>query len=586
MVEPVRLTPFGNYVLVDRITSGGMADVFRARVVGIRGFSRTVAIKRIHPHLRERTRFMRMFIDEAKIAARLNHPNIVQILELGEIGRTPFIAMEYVAGRDLFQVMRRLADIGEVCPWPTAVRIAHDLALGLHHAHEFMTPDGRSQEIVHRDVSPRNILIGYDGSVKLTDFGVARARDREEHTEHGVIKGKVRYMSPESALGRTIDRRADVFSLGVVFGETLTMSRLRTGANDMAILLAIRDGQMDTRRFQGLPPELRVVVERALAQDPDQRYPSAEAFRRDLVAAATGPLEPMATAELGQFVRGLFHREYEAEQQRQAEVDTAIAAGAGHRLERVSGPAASAPDEAEKPPDLEGDLATTSLSRLFYDLAVTRRTGRLTLSRKPVLKTVYLRDGNPVFVGSNVERELFGEYLVARGALARPQLQKALDTAAEEGLRLLEALSRLQFLPPHQLFALLADQVRDRLLELFSWPDGVYTFHLGVEPDETGLPLNISTIDLVHEGVLERVPLGVIRRALQPDLRRPLVRTTANYPSGLTFSGREQKLLRRFEEGPVSVAELSRFDGAEEYALRLSYFLVETGLAEHAQRTP
>jgi tRNA A-37 threonylcarbamoyl transferase component Bud32 len=578
MSQPVRLTPFGSYLLVDRITSGGMADVYRARVLGIRGFSRTVAIKRIHPHLLERKRFMRMFIDEAKIAARLHHPNIVQIIELGEIGRSPYIVMEYIAGRDLFQLLRRLADIGEACPWPTAVRVAHDLALALHHAHEFVTPDERPQEIVHRDVSPRNVLLGYDGTVKLTDFGVARARDREEQTEHGVIKGKVRYMSPETAMGKTVDRRADVFSLGVVFAEMLTMARLRSGANDMAILLAIRDGALDTRRFEGLPTELRAVLEKALARNPEDRFQSAEDFRQALLASAIGPLAPMDREDLGHMVRGLFSREYEAERARDAEVDTAIAAGAGRRL----GPASGTPDPEDegRAPDLSADLATKSLPRLLFDLANGRCTGRLTLTRKPVIKTVFLKDGNPVFVASNVEKELFGEYLVARGAIQRRQLQQALDLAAGEGIRLMEAITRLQMVAPHQLFALLADQVRDRLLELFSWPDGAVVFHDGLEPADVGLPLNIDTVALVHEGVRDHVPLGVIRRRLQPDLKRQVQRTSAPIPPGITFSGREQKLMRRLDEGPVSVAELARFDGAEENALRLAYLLVEGGLAE------
>jgi serine/threonine protein kinase len=584
MSEPVRLTPFGSYLLVDRITSGGMADVFRARVLGIRGFSRTVAIKRIHPHLLERKRFMRMFIDEAKIAARLHHPNIVQIIELGEIGRNPFIVMEYVPGRDLFQLLRRLADLGEACPWPTAVRVAHDLALALHHAHEFVTPDDRPQEIVHRDVSPRNVLLGYDGTVKLTDFGVARARDREEQTEHGVIKGKVRYMSPETAMGRPVDRRADVFSLGVVFAEMLTMSRLRSGANDMAILLAIRDGAMDTRRFDGLPPELRSVLEKALARDPDHRFQTAEAFRQALLTAAVGPLSPMDSDDLGPMVRGLFAREYEAERARDAEVETAIAAGAGRTVSPSS--LTTDPEDDARPPDLTSDLATKSLPRLLFDLAGGRCTGRLTLSRKPVVKTVFLKDGNPVFVASNVEKELFGEYLVARGSIERPQLQQALDLAATEGIRLMEAITRLQMVPPHQLYALLADQVRDRLLELFSWPDGTVVFHDGLQPTDVGLPLNIETVALVHEGVRDHVPLGVIRRRLQPDLKRPLRRTPAPIPPGIVLSGREQKLMRRLDDGPVSVADLGRFDGAEEPALRLAYLLIEGGLAEQCRPRP
>ena len=231
---------FGKYILVDKISSGGMADVYRAKVLGIRGFTKTVAIKRIHPHLLERTRFLRMFTDEAKISSRLVHPNIVQIYDLGEADGTPFIAMEYVAGRDLFRVLQRLGSLDRRCPWRLATRIVTEGCTGLQFAHDFRSPDGQPQEIVHRDVSPRNIIITYTGEIKLTDFGVARARDREEHTEHGIIKGKVRYLSPEAAYAKHVDRRSDLFSLGIVFGEMLLMAPLRTGDNEMAMLLDIR----------------------------------------------------------------------------------------------------------------------------------------------------------------------------------------------------------------------------------------------------------------------------------------------------------------------------------------------------------
>ncbi|MCJ7753460.1 MAG: serine/threonine protein kinase, partial [Thermoanaerobaculales bacterium] len=170
---------FGRYILVDKISSGGMADVYRAKVVGIRGFTKTVAIKRIHPHLMERKRFLRMFTDEAKIASRLVHPNVVQIYDLGEADGLPYIAMEYVPGRDLFRVLQRLINLERRCPWRLATKIVTDVCAGLQFAHEFRSPDGQPQEIVHRDISPRNILISYNGEIKLTDFGVARARDRE-----------------------------------------------------------------------------------------------------------------------------------------------------------------------------------------------------------------------------------------------------------------------------------------------------------------------------------------------------------------------------------------------------------------------
>jgi len=312
---------FGKYILVDKISSGGMADVFRAKVLGIRGFTKTVAIKRIHSHLLERTQFLRMFTDEAKIASRLVHPNIVQIYDLGEAEESPYIAMEYVAGRDLFRVLQRLGSLERRCPWGLATRVVDDVCTGLHFAHEFRSPDGQPQEIVHRDISPRNIIITYNGEVKLTDFGVARARDREERTEHGVIKGKVRYLSPEAAYAKEVDRRSDLFSLGIVFAEMLIMAPLRTGDNEMAMLLDIRKGEFDRKRFEAVPQPLQAVLDRALEGNPDDRYQTGMEFATDLAVNRDENSSPMSQADLSTFMHSLFAEDIEREKDRDEEVE-------------------------------------------------------------------------------------------------------------------------------------------------------------------------------------------------------------------------------------------------------------------------
>jgi len=304
---------FGKYLLLDKISTGGMADVYRAKLVGIRGFTKTIAIKRIHPHLLERKRFLRMFTDEAKIASRLMHPNVVQIYDLGEEEEMPYIAMEYVAGRDLFRVVQRLVSQQQRCPWRLATRVIAETCTGLHYAHEFRSLDGQPQEIVHRDVSPRNILISYSGEVKLTDFGIARAKNREEHTEHGVIKGKVRYISPEGAAGARVDGRSDIYSLGVVLAEMMTMAPFREAPNDMAMLLDIRQGGFDRSRIANLPEPIQRVLERVLAADPAHRYPDANAFREDLLKSVDDASRPMSDVELKMFMERLYADEIEAE---------------------------------------------------------------------------------------------------------------------------------------------------------------------------------------------------------------------------------------------------------------------------------
>jgi serine/threonine protein kinase len=593
---------FGKYILVDKISSGGMADVFRAKVVGIRGFTKTVAIKRIHPHLLERTRFLRMFTDEAKIASRLVHPNVVQIYDLGEADGLPYIAMEYVPGRDVFRVLQRLGSLDRRCPWRLATKIVADVCTGLQFAHEFRSPDGQPQEIVHRDVSPRNILITYNGEVKLTDFGVARARDREEHTEHGIIKGKVRYLSPEAAQAREVDRRSDLFSLGIVFAEMLLMAPLRTGDNEMAMLLDIRKGEFDSMSFDAVSKPLREVLHRALEVDPGDRYPSAREFADDLASRYDRDSTPMNEAEVATFMHSLFADDIEEEATRDKEVerelkqtvvDTTVPAAttevpqqaspgnllnplnifAGRGAGPVAVPAVDAIEVRPPKPDREGSLHEISLCRLLHQLNETDATGVIDFNRDPIKKAISLEHGNPVFATSNVEAELFGEHLVAHGILSREQHGETLDFAARKGLRFTEALLALGACTPNILFQQLASQVRDRILDLFSWITGTFEYYADTPVPDTGLPLNLSSHTLIHEGVQERMPLVVIRRFTEGRSQQKVLRIPGEIPADLQLSGRQQRILRNIEEEEFTLAELVRREKDEEWMLRLVYML-------------
>jgi len=595
---------FGKYILVDKISSGGMADVLRAKVVGIRGFTKTVAIKRIHPHLLERTRFLRMFTDEAKIASRLVHPNIVQIFDLGEADGLPYIAMEYVPGRDVFRVLQRLGSLDRQCPWRLATKIVAEVCTGLQFAHEFRSPDGQPQEIVHRDVSPRNILITYNGEVKLTDFGVARARDREEHTEHGIIKGKVRYLSPEAAHAKEVDRRSDLFSLGIVFAEMLLMAPLRTGDNEMAMLLDIRKGEFDRSRFDTISTPLREVLHRALEVDPNDRYSSAREFADDLASRYDRESTPMSEAEVATFMHSLFAEDIEKEGARDQEVerelgkmvvDTTVPAAstdaqpqpptgslrnplnifAGRGAGPVAVPAIEVIEERPPVPDREGTLHEVTLCRLLHQLNEAGTTGVIDFDRDPIKKSIVLENGNPVFATSNVESELFGEHLVANGFLSREQHGETLDFAARKGLRFTEALLALDACTPNILFQQLGGQVRDRILDLFSWITGTFEFFEDTPVPDTGLPLNLRTHTLIHEGVQERMPLVVIRRFMEGRSQQKVLRIPGELPVDLQLSGRQQRILRNIEDGEITVAELVRREKDEEWMLRLLYMLHE-----------
>lgn len=267
------------YRLTERIGSGGMAEVFRATGEGPDGFERAFVIKRIHPHLSHTPEFVRMFVDEAKISARIVHPNVVQVFEFAFHDDSHFIVMEPVDGVDMARLLRRLEERGEVAPATFVAELGRQVCRGLDFAHTLTDADGTPLGIVHRDVTPPNIMVGWNGTVKILDFGLARAAQelRTNLTEAGTLKGKMSYVAPEQLEGRPADARSDVFSLGVVLHELLSGQRLFVGENDLETLQMVREMPVPrpSLRNPGVKPALEAAVMRALARDPNQRFRSA-----------------------------------------------------------------------------------------------------------------------------------------------------------------------------------------------------------------------------------------------------------------------------------------------------------------------
>ncbi len=298
---------FGRYQLTERLAIGGMAELFRARVLGAHGFQKSVVIKKILPHLAGDPSFVSMFIDEAKITARLDHPKIAQVLELGTIGDSLYIAMEYVDGVDVLAVLRAAAQKRQPLPPNLAVHIAHEVLDALDYAHLARDEVGKPLGIVHRDISPSNVLISRRGDVKLADFGIAHALDRQQRTQAGMLKGKYGYMSPEQVIGTDIDARSDLFSVGIILAEMLMGRRLFSAANELDVLLMVRDVQLDRLHKYGshIPPELMAVLMRALQREPKTRYQAAAEFREELAEFLFTRRLRIAPADLAQMIDGI-----------------------------------------------------------------------------------------------------------------------------------------------------------------------------------------------------------------------------------------------------------------------------------------
>ncbi len=275
---------FGHYTLLERIAVGGMAEVWKARMTGVEGFQKTVAIKKILPHMTDHADFVSMFIDEAKLAAQLNHPNITHIYDLGKLGDDYYIAMEYVEGRNLRAILNDGRRQHRPLPVGLALLIAARLAAALDYAHRKRDFDDRELELVHRDVSPQNVLISDEGDIKLCDFGISKAVAKVSQTETGALKGKLQYMSPEQAWGKPVDARSDIFSLGTLLFEMLTGQRLFTGDSELSVLEAVRDCRVRSPREvrAEVPAAADALVLRALAARPEDRFATAGAMRQEL----------------------------------------------------------------------------------------------------------------------------------------------------------------------------------------------------------------------------------------------------------------------------------------------------------------
>jgi serine/threonine protein kinase len=374
----VSLETYGRYQLLKKLATGGMAQIYLARQLGPEGFEKLLVVKRILPHLAENEEFITMFLDEARIAARLNHPNVVQIFDLGAQDDSFFIAMEFIHGEDVRRVWKHADKIGKPIPLALICRIIIEACAGLDYAHKKLDGSGRPLNIVHRDISPQNILVSFEGGVKIVDFGIAKAADQATVTRSGVLKGKYSYMSPEQAAGQPIDCRTDIFALGVVLYELLTGTRLFKRATDIQTLNAVTECKLapPSEVNDRIPPDLNEIVMKALAKDRTQRYSEA----RQLGAALESWLLlhgiPASTAAVAEFMHEIYADRLKHEQEEgRLLIETAEAS------------------KGEEPPS-DKEKATPSLDRLPRQTKSMRATQSQAKPKRELEETTAERPGS------------------------------------------------------------------------------------------------------------------------------------------------------------------------------------------------
>lgn len=314
---PAGVVRLGKYELLSRIAVGGMAELFVARTTAQHGFEKVVALKRILASHADDEQFVSMLLAEARLAATLHHPNVAQVYDVGDCDGAYFFTMEYVFGQDLRKIVRAIQKKGQWLTPEHVLQIVIGTAAGLHYAHEKEGSDGKLLGIVHRDVSPSNVLVSYDGAVKLVDFGIARVSSMATQSGQG-LKGKVPYMSPEQCRGERLDRRSDVFSLGIMLWELTVRRRLFAGENDIAVAARIcnEDAPRPSQFVPEFPPDLEAIIVKALARERDRRYATAQELQVDLEEYAREHKLLLSSAKLGTFMTDLF-----AEQIQTSKVD-------------------------------------------------------------------------------------------------------------------------------------------------------------------------------------------------------------------------------------------------------------------------
>jgi eukaryotic-like serine/threonine-protein kinase len=666
---------FGRYQLVERLAMGGMAELFVATSPGEHGFQKRVVIKRLLPHLGADDTYKAMFIDEAKLTARLVHPKIAQTFELGKVDDALYIAMEYVEGIDVLALLREFATRRWRVDPQLAAWIAHEVLDALDYAHNLSDDAGHTFGIVHRDISPSNVLLSVRGDIKLVDFGIARATDpdRAHKSKTGTLKGKYGYMSPEQVIEMPLDGRSDVFSVGVVLAELLTGRRLFAAANELDVLLMVRDAKLVRFDKYGadIEPSLQAIVRKALKKPLDERWPSAAAFRDALaewlfehrhrmtnrhVADVVGELlesvlerrhrtvgegaptavlddlglpgprppsdlglagprpptdaEPVISIEddLSMPVISLTYEEDKQPLRSSVAPPSELSASPGpaakrgesgakpavkippkvikERVARVSThqeikplgrpPAGSTPpvdsdgvieipiadtisaaveaivlpDQPErdedsglrafdelteepvqtssrdvqipsaeelarkKPPtppaladiaeapDDAGDFSLTTPLRVLFRLMTARATGLLVVAVGGIKKEIYVRDGQPEYVSSNVASELFGNYLVTKGVLSDGELAMALAMMPHYGGKLGDTLVGLGLLKPLEVFRHLTRQVRTKIIDVCTWNKGGFAWYAGRENPREAFPLDFNAFEILGAGAM------------------------------------------------------------------------------------
>lgn len=576
---------FGRYVLLSHLGRGGMADIYRGIALGANGFAKPVVVKRVLPEATQQEAAVKMFIEEARLSALLQHMNIAQIFDFGEHRGEYFIAMEFIHGRDLHDMMRRVGAKGQGVPVHIACYIAMEVLKGLDYAHRARSALGEPLQLVHRDVNPTNIILSFEGEVKLLDFGVALVGNTDSGNN---VRGKPGYIPPEQLTRKKADARGDIFALGITLYEMLARKHAFKAGTMMDILKQTVALKARPLRLQDaapfLPEPLCTVVNRCIIANPDERFQSAaevldaldefllsaglRVSQRDLAALMAAYYEPDVRAPPVQppIPEGLLAQEPPPPQAAAAPTYTVREPGGGLFLmklgeedvqllfasgklspeaqvsqsggpflppsafPRLSAAAASARERLEarrataRPPRFAGDLARVPPVRIMARLMLSRATGRLHFEHNRTHKELFLKAGQIIAVRSSLAADRFGPFLLNTGKLGQEQWQRAVENTRPFSGRLLDALLAARVLSPSELAEWSREHRRTVALSLLGWTAGRYAFFENEAPFTDGSEERLGGLALLNEGLRVHYPLERLMREQESLRHRPLFR--------------------------------------------------------------
>jgi serine/threonine-protein kinase len=546
---------FGKYEILDFLGRGGMAEVYKAKLHGIGGFEKVLVIKKILPELARSENFIKMFFDEAKITVALQHPNIVQVFDLGEIDGTFFMSMEYVEGCNLNTLMGRCMKKKTKLPFKHLIFVMMEVCKALHYAHRAVDSSGLPLNLVHRDVTHSNILISYRGEVKLSDFGIARARIQQSKEDPNVIKGKMSYMAPELFSTSAIDSRADIFSLGIVFMEILTMKKLFKvqGAEDVAEQVMGFDVDLRLREFPTIPDDIQDVMRKALSVDLGGRYRSAQELYTDLNDFIFNNGIQISPHEFADFVSGIMLEKrsivgVEEEKERESAAPgisevfkkessslsqdvLAINLGVMESFKPdpslLGEPAAhggrQARPESEAGPERTGEIKSYLLPRLLARMAAGGLTGRLNILAGDAAKAVFFEEGGVTYIESELSEDSMEKYLIEYTELDLLEIEEV--AAIRKGDDVLLHFHRENKITQEQMMRCLLSSFRDRLAGILGVREGSYEFYKGMKPAWKLLSRPIPAFRLFAEAIRKGLTYEDYLQAVGRHLDRILVQS-------------------------------------------------------------